>query len=49
VSGIRKQSRLCPGYRPKIHSKKNKKEAKKKEKNYKKGDIIEIDLEENIV
>jgi len=49
VTGIRKQSRLCPGYRPKIHSKKKKEEEKKKEKNKKKDDIIEIDLQEHNV
>ena len=27
VNGIRKQCRVCPGYRPKIHCKKKKKEG----------------------
>jgi hypothetical protein len=58
MTGIRKQSRPCPGYRPKIHSKKqkNKKKKKKKKKEEenkkeknKKGDIIETGLEKQIM
>lgn len=48
VTGTRKQSKLCPGYRPKIHSKKKKEEYRKKKKNKKKDDISEVDLEKRI-
>jgi hypothetical protein len=49
MTGIRKQSGLCPECRPKIHSKKSKEEKKKREKNEKTDDIIKIDLEEHNV
>jgi hypothetical protein len=49
MTGISKQSGLCPEYRSKIHSKKKEEEEKKREKNEKTDDIIKIDLEENNV
>lgn len=49
VTGIRKQSRPCLGYRPKMQSKKKKEEDNKEERNKKEDGVFETDLEKHIV